>query len=250
MYVIFGNYGDETIALMQWAHERQLAAVTVVHIDTGWAAAGWQARVEQAQAYAKQCTFKVATLPAKKNFAQLMKAQKNFPTTKFQWCAGFLKGLAFLEWLDQVDPAAEATILMGLRRAISGSHINLPEFVEESSQFGERKMWYPLFACSNEQRDRLIQSAGFEILNHRSLECDPCVNNTPIDFIRLQNADIEKTAMLEQQLDKFMFAPQSYGDSQGIKQVVAWIKKNDTVAKSNGSEQFDMGCGAPFGCGL
>jgi hypothetical protein len=250
MYIIFGNYGNETIALMQWVYQRQLAPVTVVNIDTGWAGAGWPTRVTQAQEYAQQCSFAVTMLTAKKDFRQLMQQQKNFPTTKFQWCAGFLKGLAFLDWLDKVDPGAEATILVGQRRALSRAQQNMPEFVEQSEHYGDRKVWYPLFDTSTEMRNELIQRAGFPILEHRSLECDPCVNNTHVDFTRLPSVDIDKTAALEHTLQKFMFAPQSYGDSQGIKQVIAWIKKTDKVAESKGGEQFDMGCGAPFGCGL
>jgi 3'-phosphoadenosine 5'-phosphosulfate sulfotransferase (PAPS reductase)/FAD synthetase len=250
MYVIFGNYGNETLALMQWAHEQQLSPVTVVHIETGWAADGWQIRVEQGQVYAQQCGFTVVGLPAKKNFMQLMVQQNNFPTTKFQWCAGFLKGLAFLDWLDKVDPAATATILIAQRRALSRAQANMPEFVAESGHYGDRKVWYPLFDASDETRDQLLKRAAFPLLPHRSLECDPCVNNSMADFKRLKHLDIEKTATLEHAVEKFMFASASYGNNQGIKQVVAWIKKNDTVSETNGSEQFDMGCGAPFGCGL
>lgn len=252
MYVIFGNYGNETIALMQWCYERQLAPITVVNIETGWAAHDWQHRITQAQHYAQQCGFEVVSLPAKKNFEQLMQEQKGFPTTKFQWCAGFLKGLAFLDWLDKVDPGAEATILIAQRRALSRTQAKLPEFVAESGHYGERKVWYPLFAATNEIRNELLMRAGFALLPHRSLECDPCVNNNHADFIRLQNPDLEKTAVLEDKLVKFMFAPESYGNSQGIAQVVAWCKKNAKVPSDevNRSEQFDMGCGAPFGCGL
>jgi 3'-phosphoadenosine 5'-phosphosulfate sulfotransferase (PAPS reductase)/FAD synthetase len=253
MYIIFGNYGNETLALMQWAHERQLAPVTVVNIETGWAAEGWQTRVEQAQQYAKQCGFSIVSLPAKKNFVQLMKEQKNFPSTKFQWCAGFLKGLPFLDWLDKQDAlnsGTELTILIAQRRALSRAQANMPEFVEASGHYGDRKVWYPLFDATNETRNELLQRAGFSLLPHRSLECDPCVNNTFADFTRLQPMDIKKTAALEQTLKQSMFTAQGYGDSQGIEQVVAWIKKNDTVAKTSGTELLDMGCGAPFGCGL
>lgn len=249
MYVIFGNYGNETIALMQWCFEQQLAPIKVVNIETGWAAQGWGQHVAKAQQYAQQCGFTVVSLPAKGSFAKLMQDQKSFPTTKFQWCAGFLKGLAFLDWLDKVDPAAEATILIAQRRALSRAQAKLPEFVAESGHYGERRVWYPLFDTSNETRNELLIRAAFPLLPHRSLECDPCVNNSPSDFIRLENSDVEKTVILEHKLAKFMFAPESYGDSCGIAQVVAWCKKNDTV-RTNNVDQFDMGCGAPFGCGL
>jgi len=37
-YVIFASYGNDSIALIQWAHEHNLKNVTVAYSDTGWAA--------------------------------------------------------------------------------------------------------------------------------------------------------------------------------------------------------------------
>ena len=50
-YVIFASYGNDSIALIQWAHERGLQGVHVAYSDTGWAAPWWAARVEQAHRY-------------------------------------------------------------------------------------------------------------------------------------------------------------------------------------------------------
>ena len=37
-HVIFASYGNDSIALIQWAHERDLTDVAVAYSDTGWGA--------------------------------------------------------------------------------------------------------------------------------------------------------------------------------------------------------------------
>lgn len=249
MHIIFGNYGNETIALIQWAAKSKLNNVYVVSIDTGWAAEWWKYRVRQSEQLAKQYGFIVERLTSKPSFARLIKQQQDFPSTKYQWCASFLKGLVFFDWLDSVDPAGEALILLGKRRVASSTSANLPEFIEESEHYGERKVWYPLYDCSNETFTELIFRSGLSYLPHRSLECDPCVNNSWADFMRLQSNDIEKTANLEKNLQQSMFAPQNYDGAKDIEQVVDWVKKQKKSANVAPSIA-EMGCGTPFACGL
>lgn len=43
-HLIFASYGNDSIALIQWAHERGLPDVHVAYGDTGWAAAWAVAR--------------------------------------------------------------------------------------------------------------------------------------------------------------------------------------------------------------
>ncbi len=250
MYIIFGNYGNETIALIQWASRHKLDNVYVVSVDTGWAAQQWEQRVSQSEQLAKQHGFIVERLKSKSNFAQLIEHQQDFPSTKHQWCAGFLKGLVFFDWLDILDPAGKAWILLPKRRAISPILANLPEFIEESEHYGERKVWHPLYDCSDEAMAKLIFCSGVSYLPHRSLECDPCVNNTRADFMRLQSNDIKKTVCLEKTLQKPMFAPLSYGGEPGIEQVITWVKRQKKSAHVVSLAVADMGCGTPFVCGL
>ena len=49
-HLIFASYGNDSIALIQWAHERGLPGVHVAYGDTGWAAEWWAGRVDQAEA--------------------------------------------------------------------------------------------------------------------------------------------------------------------------------------------------------
>jgi 3'-phosphoadenosine 5'-phosphosulfate sulfotransferase (PAPS reductase)/FAD synthetase len=254
MKVIFGNYGNETIALIQWAAEAGLDELTVVSIDTGWAAGEWPARVHQGEQLAKSLGFKVVRLKPKADFARQTKEHQGFPSPKFQWCSGFLKGLTLVDWLDSCDPGCEATVLLGRRRVMSRAQAKLPEFVSASEHYGERKVWHPLYDYSDAQCHGLVERAGMAVLTHRSLECDPCINNNFADFIRLGALEIERTRGLEQELQQPMFAPESYGDQHGIEQVVHWVKKQKksvTLARHEALNGVgDMGCGSPFGCGL
>ena len=56
-HLIFASYGNDSIALIQWAHERGLSGVHVAYGDTGWAAEWWPARVEQAEAWVRTLGF-------------------------------------------------------------------------------------------------------------------------------------------------------------------------------------------------
>jgi len=240
MNIIFANFGNNSIALMQWAFLQQLADVTVVHVDTGWAAAEWQQRVRQGTQYAKRCDFQIISLTAKASFQDLVIDRNSFPTPKFQYCAGFLKGLTFLQWADEVDPGCEATVLLGSRRADSRARVHLPEIIECSEHFGGRRVRYPLFAHDNNMLGELITQAGFDRLPHRSLECDPCIHSQASDFTRMSEATISRLAALEKQVGKPMFG----------RDIDELVQSEDVGKKASVSlENFDMGCGSPYGCG-
>ena len=172
MYIIFGNYGDETLALIQWAFEHKLKNLTVVSIDTGFAAPHWPEHVTRSRTWAESLGMQTEHLTAKPDFATLIREQREFPSKKFQWCAGFLKGLTFNHWLDTHDPQGKATILLARRRASSKIQQDLPEFIDESEHFDERKIWHPLYQHTDAERDLLLKNAGLTPLHHRSLECD------------------------------------------------------------------------------
>jgi hypothetical protein len=246
-HIIFGNYGNETIALIQWAHEHELANVSVVHTHTGWAAEHWHSRIAEGVALAERYQFKTVELTSKKTFEELIMLRKSFPSQKFQWCAGFLKGLSFLEWLDSVDPACEALIILGHRRVQSLKQQNLLEFIEASEHYGERRVWYPLFNHSDENRDALISKTFLKTLSHRSLECDPCANNTTMDFLSLSDNDAEKTSLLEKKINKNMFELNEV--SFGIKEIIQQMKNENKYGTLN-KNQYPVGCGTPFACGL
>src|ERR1043165_5508859 len=89
-FVIFVSYGNDSIALLQWAHEQELEGVAVVFTDTGWAADGWMERVARCEAWVRSYGF----TPYRTNsigFRQLARDKKGFPTQRYQWCSNVLK---------------------------------------------------------------------------------------------------------------------------------------------------------------
>lgn len=248
MNIIFGNYGNETIALVQHCLDKSIPIAQVVSVDTEWAGKGFIERVLACEKWLREQDINVVRLKSKAGFSTLMRQQANFPSTKFQWCAGFLKGLPFLDWLDDVDPKNISTILLPKFRQKSSSLVDLPEHIEESEHYGERQVWHPMLELSASQIQELVQKTPIIWLAHRSLECDPCVNNTLVDFRRLVQVDINKTVVVENSLEKTMFAPESYSDSHGAEAVVRWAKKQDNT-EAAAEENFSLGCGSPFSCG-
>lgn len=241
-YLIFGNFGDNTIALIQWAHLQRLESVVVAHVETGLGASQWQERVAQGQQLARQFQFATVTLTPTLDFTQLIKDRKDFPSVKYQWCTTFLKALPLLNFLDEHDPSNNTMILLGSRKADSRARSNLPTFIEESEYYGDRSVSYPLCDFTNEQRDRLIKLAGFEVLNSRSLECNPCVHFEYNHFAHLPLETVEKIAALEQEISKCMFK------QKPLSEIVISADKISSRTKT-GIESFDLGCGSRYVCG-
>jgi 3'-phosphoadenosine 5'-phosphosulfate sulfotransferase (PAPS reductase)/FAD synthetase len=249
MNVISASYGNDSRAMIQWAHENGIEDVVVTYIDTGWAGEAWRSVAKRGEAWAKSLGFETVTITPEVQFADLIRHKKGFPNQRFQWCSGLLKGIPFLNWLDARDPNGEAAVFVGKRRAESRERADTP-CVTVSEYHGGRLLVHPLYAHSEAERDALLRRAGFEPLPHRSLECDPCVNANRADFRRLSARDIEKTAALEAEVGKTMFRPVKYGGAHGIEQVIAWAKYSRGQYSPEQEDLFSAGCGSPFGCGL
>lgn len=235
--VLRSNYGDDSIALIEAIREKALLHQTytkiwVVYIDTGWAASTWEARVQQGENFARSCGFEVVRLQSKSSFSELVLDRKQFPTPKFQWCAGFLKGLPFLEWLDEYDPHAQWRIALPKRQALYRKPI--PAIKKECEYHGERDIWHPILEASNAQRDHWVKQAGFSVLNTRSLECEPCINSSALELTQMSLEDQQKLQRLEGTVHACMFPH----------------KKNSPNTTTSPMDAFSMGCGDPFGCGL
>lgn len=249
MHVIISNYGDDSIALIQWAYQQRLPDVHVLYVETGWAAPDWQLRAASGETWVKQLGFQALTLRPKADFTELMRSRGSFPSRKFQWCAGFLKGLPINGWLEQTDRRAEATVLIGRRREASRAQSDLPEFIEESAQFGERKVWHPLYLHTRQQRNALLNQAGFPSLGHRSLECDPCVNSDLPDVLRMDKTVLARTSELERELQSEFLDKSLYNGAADLE--TASARRGTTASCATHSyELFEMGCGSAFGCGL
>ncbi len=235
MYAINANFGDSSIAAIQWCVEQGVAPLYVVYVKTGWEAVSWQVRLDEAESWVKKLGFQWVVLDPKEKFTQLVEARKHFPSVKFQWCASIMKGLPFLAWLDELDPSCEAIIIQGKSGVITPRPV--AEYLEESEHHGFRKAWYPLHGHDQAAMDALLKRAGFEPLHHRSQECDPCIHSIPADFKRLAKEDILRLAALEKALGKPMF-------EKPIQEMV-----NEAQDSSEDGQFVNMGCGDPFGCG-
>lgn len=250
MNVISSSYGNDSIALIQWAHENNLPDVIVAYCDTGWAAPGWDQRVAQGEFLCDLYGFEVAHIHSI-GMEELVKMKKGWPCNQYQFCTMHLKGVPFLEWLDPIDPTHQANVLIGKRRAESKKRADTPCYIMNSEYHGERMVFHPLYLLSHEERDELVKRAGMEILPHRSQECSPCVNANRDDFLLLTKEQIENVNRIECDLGKPMIRPKRY-QGMGIYGVMMWAKYGTQLKRENMDDDpmEDEGCGSPFGCGL
>lgn len=174
--MIVANYGNDSVALIQYAFEQGLPDVTVVSIDTDYAPPSWAGRGELAEAWVQSLGFEVVRLKSKLGFEALVKAQGERPTPKFAWCAVYLKGDTLRTWLAAVDPLKQTKILLARRRAQSPLFSNLREHLENTEEYEGRDVFHPLYLHSDPDTEALAQKAPFPLLTHRSLECDPCIH--------------------------------------------------------------------------
>lgn len=243
MNIIRSNYSNNSMALVQWASEQQLEDVTVIYIDTGWSAESWLDYVARCEAWVKEKGFEVVHIEPITPFEDVMEMKGGFPSRERQWCSLHLKGIPFLKWVEEVDPSDTATILTA-KTTVDTNFTDIPEFIESCEYHGERRVWHPLHNCSREERDALLARGKIKPLPHRSLECCPCINSTMEELRNLSEADMDKTAELEEELEATLFRPEDCGNSEGICQVVEWAKHN-----SDDALNFKYGCSASFGCG-
>jgi 3'-phosphoadenosine 5'-phosphosulfate sulfotransferase (PAPS reductase)/FAD synthetase len=247
-YVISASYGNDSMAMLQWAHEQDLQNVTAVYCDTGWAAPGWEDRVAEGEAVAKRLGFSTVQVQSM-GMEALVRMKNGFPGNGQQFCTAWLKGLPFLQWIDEADPERQAVVMIGKRREESEARKDTPEWIEASEYHGDRTVWHPLYLHSEADRDALLLRAGVEKLPHRSDECSPCVNANRNDLRRLSGRQIGKVATLETETGHPMFRTAKHAGAQGIEQVIQWAKYSPGQFKLGIDDLFVTGCGSPFGCG-
>ena len=234
MFVISVSYGNDSIAMLQWAHENKLnkfGPVYVVYCDTGWANSLWEKRIIDGEKLALKYNFMPVQIGSKMKFQELTEFKKGFPNQRYQWCSAFLKGVPFLKWIEENDPKGNAWVLIGKWSGESRTRKYIPSFISVSQYHGNRFIWHPLTYLGLQERNRLINASGFDILSHRSLECSPCVNANAIDFLQLNEQDIIKTEALEKIIGKNMFRPKRHNGAEGIRQVIEWAKNSKGIEK-------------------
>lgn len=254
MIAVSCSYGNDSVALIQWAHDHgaDLAdEVFVVFIDTGWSSGEWPARVEELELWVAALGFTPVRIDPPIKFEELITSKKGFPNQRYQWCSGILKGLPFLTWIDEIDPGAKAVVMIGKRREESEERADTPEFIESSEYHGGRRVWHPLYLHTESERDALLHHAGVAPLPHRSQECAPCVNANRADFLLLTETEVARVEALEAKVGKTMFRVKRYkskmypNGAKGIRQVMQWAHKAPiTEDEQQGSSQCSSGyCG-------
>ena len=250
-YVLKASYGNDSCALIQWAHEQGLRDVAVLYNDTGWAQRDWLARVEQKEAWVKSLGF-VPHRTRSIGLEQLVKNKKSWPRQGMQFCTAELKIRPTEEWYTICDPLSLAVTLIGVRREESKNRATFPEFSVNNGH----TIWAPLVNHSEMERDRLIANTGEFPLSYRSLECFPCINSNRENILQLAG-DEERIAEIEaietemgftaEGKPRTMFRPYRYMGATGIRQVVRWAKsKRGKFNLDDGNES--SGCEAGW-CG-
>lgn len=228
-YVIFASYGNDSIALIQWAHERGLQDVHVAYSDTGWAADWWADRALKAEAWVRLLGFTPHRIESE-GMESLVMRKKAWPRGgggKFQFCTKALKKIPAQRWLTWQDPEAEATCMTGVRREESENRRNAPEWVTSSEDHGGRELWQPLVRHTAAMRDELALKSPLPLLPFRSKECYPCVNARKPELRSLDEPARLKVRRIEQAAgtnskgnDRVMFSPARHGGAVGIDAVI------------------------------
>ena len=237
MYVIFASYGNDSIALIQYAYERNLhwkSEVTVVYSDTGWSADYWEDRVVEAEEWVNSLGF-YSDRTSCEGMSALIERKKAWPRGgggKFQFCTEALKKAPAKKWLDDNDPDCDATCLNGVRRLESQNRITAPEWTEKSEHHGGRELWSPLVRHTEAERNDLINKTPFDVLPYKSKECWPCVNAGKKELKHLEPERIQLIADMELKAGinskgnaRVMFSPKRHNGAIGIRAVVEDAKK-------------------------
>lgn len=231
-FVIFSSYGNDSVALIQWAHEQGLQNVSVVFSDTGWAAKFWIERVDRLEVWVRSLGFRTDRTTSM-GFRELALWKKAFPTQMYQWCSWHLKIEPGERWLTENDPECRAVCLVGVRREESQDRAEFPAYLLASPSHGGRVMVAPMALWSEETRNHFIRRAGVVPLPHRSMECAPCVNSKKADLIALAEEDIQKAEDMEIEMQETLgltangkprtfFRPHRHLGAVGVREVVKW----------------------------
>lgn len=250
MNLIMSSFGNDSLALIQWAREKKLKDVVVLYNNTGWAAPWWLERVEECSNWVKQLGFRFVQTESE-GFMDLVRRKKAFPRQGMQFCTEHLKRLPSLAWMDENAPKG-STVYVGVRRCESANRANFPEYMEASLEHGGRALRAPLAIYSDEQRNELLKRAGWEPLPHRSMECYPCVNSNRADLQALDEERISLIEVFEKEMGvgersgkpKFMFRPYRHQGAKGIRNVVKWA--NDGKYIEGQEDVFGSGCDGGF----
>lgn len=234
--IIIANYSIHSLALICWAKQNLSDNFCVLSVDTGFAAASWNSYLATVFDWLTRENINYFHLNSENTFQELVLARKQFPSQKFSWCAGFLKGITLLNKIDELDANGDATILLSHRKDMSSVSQFLKN-IDEEERYDYRPLSYPLLNHSYDDIRNLTKELPFEPTKH-SLECQPCIHLTQ-QFKILTKQDIEKVTDLEVKTNSFMF-----GDLPFDK------LSDDFFTQKNLLEELSKACSWEYSCGL
>ncbi len=126
-YIIKASYGNDSIALIQWAFEQKLKNVAVLYNDTGWASREWGARVSEMETWVQSLGF-TTHRTASIGMEALVRHKKSWPRQGIQFCTQELKIAPSVAWFERADPQCASVLLIGIRREESANRSSFPEF--------------------------------------------------------------------------------------------------------------------------
>lgn len=235
-YIVFSSGGNDSIAVIATlaatlglTPEGRGSEVHVIYQNTGWAAPGWQERIEAVEAWCAGLGFKHHTQTSM-GFENLVRTMGNrkgeapgrFPSGREKFCTRHLKILPSEEFLKTVDEERMAICLVGVRRAESERRKHTPVFVPVSINHGNRPLWNILAEMSDEQRDAVVATTPIPLLPHRSEECEPCIFSSRQDLRRVTPEKVDVIRQIESDTGKTMFRPRAYAGATGIDEIMKW----------------------------
>lgn len=239
-FVIFASYGNDSVALIQWAFEAELRDVVVVYSDTQWSSRDWDRRVSRLERWVHRLGYS-ASRTQSIGFAELARQKKATPTQQYQWCSFALKIEPSMRWLEKHDPERRAVCLVGVRREESASRAKFPAFLARSPNHGDRVMLAPLVDYDQAARDALLHRAG-------------------VDLIAMDEESISRAEALEAELNELygpsrngkprtFFRPNRHMGAVGVREVVRWAKSGRGRYRNSEPEENLGGCDTGF-CGI
>lgn len=236
--IIIANYSIHSLALICWAIDNfEPEEFCILSVDTGFASSNWDKYLQKVFLWLNNKNVNYYHLKSENTFQKLVTARKQFPSQKFSWCAGFLKGITLLNKIDELDPDAKATILLSHRKDLSKASILLKN-KDEEERYDYRKLIYPLLDKKYNELDSLIKDLPFDPVQ-RSCECQPCIHFTKNEFNTISTDDKNKVIQLEQQINNHMFNYSSFDQLD-----------DNFFSKNNIMQELSKTCSWEYSCGL
>ena len=251
-HVLFASYGNDSVALIQWCHEKGLENIAVLFNDTGWAEPSWLERVATGEAWVRSLGMRAFRTECE-GMEALVRRKKGWPfKQRGQFCTQELKRAPTIAWLDHHDPDREALCMAGIRRSESRHRATYPERIEDHPEY-RRDCWYPLVRHTDEMRDALVAKTPLPLLPHRSQECYPCINANKADLRLLSAERVAEIEAIELSMGytrngklRTMFRPAKVAGEIGIRGAWHWAHSEQGKHIKGQQPLFDLGGGS--GC--